>query len=184
MTSLTFSEMMAWKAVRIRSREKNREKDRRYFRSYRMTRMGVANTLRSSWDYSRQVSLILAETLLDRRTRCTICGIPLYWLRLMKFWPYGGARNNYRLTVDHIEPNGSSTLENTRPLCYSCNARRGHAERTDKEVLRWMRTWYERNFAPRFLWWLNTSPGVGGTLNRNKYTERRDRRLYGEESTD
>jgi hypothetical protein len=147
-----------------------------------MTVEGVAAGLRSHHDYSRRVSLKLAEIFLDRRTRCAICGIPLYWLRLMKVWPHGGERQNRRMTADHIDPNGPSTFANTRPLCASCNWKRGHALYSDEEVLGYMRWWYTRNFAPRFLWWLNTSPGQGGTLHRTAHTEARDRRLDGTSS--
>ncbi len=84
---------------------------------------------------------------------------------------------NRRMQPDHIDPNGPSTWANTRPLCCSCNTIRGKAEYTDVEVLHKMRWWYEQHFAPRFLWWLNTTPGEGGTLNRSKGTAARDRRL-------
>jgi len=86
---------------------------------------------------------------------------------------------NRRMTADHIQPNGPSTLANTRPLCSSCNWKRGHAQFTDVEVLRYMTWWYTTNYAPRFLWWLNTSPGEGGRLHRTAGTESTDRRLDG-----
>lgn len=148
-----------------------------YWQTASKTVTGVARYFRAEYDFSWSEARKLAIMLLDRRTRCGICGVPLYWLRLMRFWPFGEERCNRRLTVDHIDPNGPSTLTNARPLCYSCNSYRGHAEQTDEEVLRWMRDWYQRYFTPRHLWWMNISPGQGGQLYRNKYTERRDRRL-------
>lgn len=139
----------------------------------------MANALRKG-GYKRVTSIKLAQLLTRDDTRCSICGIPKYWLHLMPFWKCGSEKTNRRLTVDHINANGPSTLKNSRPLCFSCNTLRGHQEKTDEQVLNTMRAWYLQYFTSRFLFWLNTSPGHGGRLHRNAYTEARDRRLHGE----
>jgi len=128
--------------------------------------------------------MALALRLKDPNERCSNCGIPAWIVWLM--WEKGEQfphnrykQNNARLTVDHIIPGGVSTLENTRILCWSCNALRGANKQTDREVLRFIRRWFRERFNLRYLWWLNKKPGEGGTLHRNKYMERKMLKLLG-----
>lgn len=122
----------------------------------------------------------LSRLASDPHGRCEICGVPVWWLNLMGFWPYGGPNGNKRLSIDHIVPGEPEPL---RILCYSCNAFRGHAERTDVAVLRFMRKWYREHFGLRYLWWLHTVPGLGGRAHRNVTCDERER-LYAAGITD
>jgi hypothetical protein len=77
--------------------------------------------------------------------------------------------------MDHITPGINDGKY--RPLCFSCNTERGANVKTDAEVLVVMSRWYlsiDRFWNKRHLWWLNTKPGKGGQLCRNKSTERRN----------
>lgn len=177
-----------WMKQRVRQRQneklyrqRHREQRRESQRNYNSHIGGVAAGLRAHYGYRRLVSIKLAGLVLNENSRCAICGIPVYQLRQMPFWRNGGRLGNRRLTVDHCNPNGPSTLYNSRIVCYSCNWLRGRAELTDMQVLRRMRSWYLEHFTSRFLFWLNTTPGHGGRLHRNKYTEARDRRLHGKD---
>ncbi len=128
---------------------------RRFDRSVK----GKARWLRKDHGYSVGDSLHLASLLLDPYTRCAICGVPRRWLLSQEkrglHWK--------GLSVDHIEPAGPSTLTNTRILCRLCNGTRGAKQYTDAAVLHRVSGWYEwRGYARKDLWWLCTSPGVGG----------------------
>jgi 5-methylcytosine-specific restriction endonuclease McrA len=140
----------------------------------------VASHLKWNHSYIHDDAMVLARLLLNKNTRCAICGMPNKFLKLFRPYPYGKEIGNRHLTVDHIDPKGPSTLENSRPLCFSCNAYKSHWK-TDEQVFRWMRGyWDNRKIAPRYLFWLNTEPGIGGRLNRSKYTENRDKQLEGD----
>jgi hypothetical protein len=105
--------------------------------------------------------------------RCAICGIPNQiievYTRLGYHWILGAAR---RLTLDHITPGFNDG--NYRPLCSACNSTRGPARLTDEEVLNTVRDKWQWSIGLRFLWWMNTSPGVGGRLNRSESCAKRD----------
>ena len=120
-----------------------------------------------SYSRARELSKIASNEF----SRCGICGIPVWWLRLMLKYAYGSRESNKRLSIDHLEPGDATRL---RVLCYSCNARRGHAEWTDERVLTFMRRWYRYRFGVQYLWWLNITPGIGGRADRNETCTRRN----------
>lgn len=146
--------------------ERTRRKHWRYDRS----RKGVARSLRAKYGYSPSDSNTLAKLLLHPYTRCSICGVPqrilLYFLRKGGPFIRGDSRVNRRLTVDHIDPWGPSTLTNSRPLCYPCNNLRGPAINSDDHVLREVARLWQFRLNLKQLWWLNTSPGIGGRPTR------------------
>ena len=132
--------------------------------------------------------MFLAELLTDDWTRCYICGIPMWWIRAHKgFFPLSmqDSRMRMRLTVDHIDPNGPSVIDNSRPLCAECNVVRGKNILTDRQVLRRVRNWWKNKSGVglRFLFWLNDEPKMGGVLFRNKYMEVREAWLNSNELT-
>lgn len=51
---------------------------------------------------------------------------------------------------------------------------------TDEEVLVEVRYKWRQFSGLRFLWWLNTSPGVGGRLHRSISCEKRDAQFAAE----
>lgn len=108
--------------------------------------------------------------------------MPGWWLRILKtrgIYIRGDERVNRRLVPDHITPGRDNCLDNVRILCYACNDIRGAAILSDQEVLEKVRWWLRENFALKFLWWLNTEPGKGGTLFRNRFMERKAIKLLG-----
>lgn len=133
---------------------------------------GAANRLRHDRGLSYKASYRWARVLTNQDTRCSICGVPLYWLRQQNQWKCGGEKCNRRMTIDHIEP--SSPKGGYRALCFSCNRTRGANYMSDTEVLTIMRRWYRQRWNARFLFWLNTEPGKGGTLHRNERVNGKD----------
>lgn len=59
-------------------------------------------------------------------------------------------------------------------MCYACNSLRGASRLSDEEVLVEVRSKWRWFTNPRFLWWLNESPGVGGRLHRSEACAKRD----------
>jgi hypothetical protein len=120
--------------------------------------------------YTREEADTLAPRLVDDWEECAICGV-LGWLvklnarKGLRF--IGAERQNRHFHPDRLDTSQPHTLPNTRILCPTCNLRRGAARFTDQEVLRWVRSQWERLFSPRWLWWLNTEPGEGGREHRN-----------------
>lgn len=74
--------------------------------------------------------------------------------------------------MDHIVPGCNEG--GFRLLCHACNSLRGAARLSDEEVLLDVRDKWRWFIGLRYLWWLNTSPGVGGRLHRNDYCDRRE----------
>lgn len=124
-----------------------------------------------------------AAILTHPTSRCAICGIPqqileAYTRHGVPHWILGRAK---RLTLDHILPGVNNG--DYRALCHACNTMRGAARFTDEEVLNEVRDKWRATIGLRFLWWLNTSPGVGGRLNRSDSCEKRDARFAAETPT-
>lgn len=146
----------------------------------RWSTKAVAEGLRSNHGLSHEESRHWAAVLTDPGTRCSICGLPVFLLRVYAEggpWPrFLGARygrgHTRGLQLDHIVPGDSSG--GLRPLCPACNRRRGAAQRTDAEVLTWVRRQWRRVISLRFLWWLHASPGEGGRLHRSPRCDTRD----------
>lgn len=117
---------------------------------------------------------------MDSSTRCTICGLPTYLLRVHQdrgpwyYWFLGSREAGWRLELDHIVP-GDKT-GGFRPLCHGCNHYRGACRHTDDECLREATYQWQRVRYTRFLWWLNTSPGIGGRLHRSEASAKRVKR--------
>lgn len=137
---------------------------------------GIARQLRANHGYDKKDSEILAELLTDDWCRCFICGIPVWWIKAHKgLFPSRMQEDKMRrrLTVDHINPNGPSVLENSRPLCAECNILQGANRLSDEQVLSEVRNWWRNKsgIGLRFLFWLNIFPKEGGVLFRNKYME-------------
>lgn len=138
------------------------------------------------------ISSEMARLLLHDYTRCSICGVPNYVIRRLYDqgygWLHGKQRDNRRLSLDHIDPQGEETRENLRPLCFGCNWKRNKRKHTDEEVLRWARRLWPKKIGERIrmLWWLNThvenGVAVGGSLFRSEAAEKIERRVSGEES--
>jgi hypothetical protein len=119
--------------------------------------------LTNKHNYSPEDARILAAEIFDPYTRCAICGVPSRWLKAKHRDGWWHMHFRCSLTVDHIDPEGASDMENTRILCFLCNRLRGAAALTDEEVLRQTGDWYGREgFTAQELWWLCTSPGYGG----------------------
>jgi hypothetical protein len=154
--------------------------------AYNASIMGVARFLRGNHHLDKPTSIKWATILCNDDTRCEICGIPCRILVKQGFWLFGGERMNRRLTLDHLTPGDNSG--GLRPLCFSCNKLRGHAQFTDGEVLRRIRKWYRETRALRFLWWLNSrvvdGVCVGGREHRNKFMEKKILRLTLKEDSD
>ena len=99
----------------------------------------------------------LAEMVLNPESRCDVCGVPQRMLDLYhrKGWPVPvWRREQWGLQVDRISPGGPYSVENTRPLCSSCNRLRGAGRMSDKEILVKMRRAWQEALAPKHLWWL------------------------------
>jgi hypothetical protein len=139
---------------------------------WRKTSAGVASKLRDAHGLGQDESERWAVTLTDEKSRCGICGVMLWWLRKQGTWLHGGKRCNQRLTLDHVTPGVADG--NYRALCFSCNRLRGAAVLTDENVLNEVRSWYRALWPLRFLFWLNTSPGIGGRANRSERCQKRD----------
>jgi len=137
--------------------------------------------MRNRYNFDNHAAQVLAESLVDPKERCRICGIPawLIWLFHAQGGPFvlGTKQNNRRLNIDHIIAGSLSTLENVRLLCAACNIYRGPSEKSDMRVLRWMRRKWQWLIPVHLLWWLNTRPGQGGRLHRNETCELREIRL-------
>lgn len=148
-------------------------------RKFNASRKGVARNLRSEHGLSRPASEYWTDRLFNSGARCAICGLPNYLIAVYRDrgWPWFlgkrfGSGSHPRLTLDHIEPgknNGKFRL-----LCHACNLLRGAQRLTDGEVLLAMRGRWRWFCGLRFLWWLNTSPGVGGRLHRSVQCQKRD----------
>lgn len=154
---------------------------RKWDQKYNSSVLGVARQLRSNHGYDRDSSVIIARKCLCDYQRCEICGLPQYWNRTQKFYYFDKERVNRRLVPDHIIAGGPSDLSNTRILCHSCNSLRGPAWKPDDIVLDYIKEWYEKHYPLRVLWWLNKTPGCGGTLFRNIYMERKAIKLLGQD---
>lgn len=112
-------------------------------------------------------------------SRCAICGLPTYLITVYRDggWPWFlgrryGAGSHPRLTLDHVVPGCNEG--GFRLLCFACNSLRGANQLTDEEVLVNVRDKWRWFSGLRFLWWLNTSPGVGGRLHRSVRCQKRD----------
>jgi len=90
----------------------------------------------------------------------------------------GERKYGRRLHLDHRSPGDKNG--GFRPLCPGCNIRRGNNQYSDNEVLAWIRRKWEYILPLRFLYWLNTSPGKGGDLERNEFMEKKLIRLMNE----
>jgi hypothetical protein len=171
--------------VRTRNKvwiEKNRERYRERHHAYYASVRGVALRLRVLHGYSRADSQALATLLCADETRCAVCGLPVWWMRLRRgLWPKSmrAARFRQRMTVDHIVPGGPSTIENSRPCCAACNSLKGANLRTDVQVLGIVRRWWrnQSGLSLARLYWLNETPGEGGRLYRSECVERQMERL-------
>lgn len=139
----------------------------------------IASNMRCGHGMSKELSEQWAAILMNPGTRCSICGLPNYLITTYRArgWPFFlgkrfGRGSHPRLTLDHIVP--ANNAGGFRPLCSTCNSMRGAAQFTDEEVLTEVRSKWQWFTAPRFLWWLNTSPGVGGRLHRSDRCQKRD----------
>lgn len=163
---------------RCKACKREADTDSGYAQSYFASEPGIIRRLVNRHGYNEKAAVTLASRLFDPYERCAICGVPnrMLWLFHRRGWPFifGSERHNRRLTVDHIIPGGPSTVENTRLLCFPCNTRRGPAIRSDATVLKWITRQYYRYFSRFELWWLHTSPGVGGTAKRGRKHEAQD----------
>lgn len=146
-------------------------------RKYNASAKGIARQFRSNYGFSYEDSIFIARKCVHDLQRCEICGLPQWWnravLKVRGLFLRGDERVNRRLVPDHIIPGFDSRLENIRILCYACNDFRGAGILTDEEVLSKVRWWYRENFSLRDTWWLNNSPGKGGTLFRNLFMLKR-----------
>lgn len=165
--------------------KKGRAVSRKYFATrkglaamcrYRETVKGIAAHLRSQHNIDVSTSEHWAKILKHPHTRCALCGLSNKLIKVYtkhgKHWILGHVR---RLTFDHITPGVNDG--HYRPLCSECNRTRGAAVMSDEEVLMIVGAKWRFAMAPRFLWWLNTKPGVGGRLHRNKRCETRDEKF-------
>lgn len=149
----------------------NRERNLSRFRAYAVSVRGVTSQLRRRLGYPTPDAEALAPRLVDDETRCEICGMPSWLVKLnyKKGGPFflGNSQHHARLHADRLDTKKPHTMCNSRILCPTCNLKRGAERHTDEEVLRWVRTKWTAIFPPRKLWWLNTSPGCGGRAHRN-----------------
>jgi hypothetical protein len=148
----------------------------------------ISEHLRSRHALTRDLSEHWAAILMNPGTRCAICGLPNYVIKTYRErgWPFflgkrHGRGSAPRLTLDHIVPGCNSG--GFRPLCKLCNTLRGANRLTDQEVLIEVRSKWQWFTGPRFLWWLCTSPGVGGRLHRSERCTKRDAQ-YADGATD
>lgn len=162
--------------------EKNRGRKRAWDRTYRADHReeqraytasvhGVAARLRGKHGLDEPASKYWAAILTNEQTTCAICRVPVWWLRLHKFYKIGGEPRNRRLSLDHITPGVNDG--NYRALCFSCNRTRGVAELTDDEVFMKMCHWYRDHFPSRLLRWLPEVLGVRNSVNREWAEARR-----------
>ena len=141
---------------------------------------GVATHLRNKYYLKNVIAAFWARILLNPYTRCAICGLPNY--ELHRFWksgPWfvhlGTRRSGWRLHFDHMTPGVPDG--NYRPLCPACNWKKGANLYDDATVLRWVSAKWRACGSLRFLWWLNTEPGVNGRLHRSTYVDKKNARL-------
>jgi hypothetical protein len=143
---------------------------------YDKTHAGTVTNLRKVHGLDYETAYYWADLLTHPETTCAICGIPQkmveVYTRDAAHWILGVA---WRLTLDHITPGVNDG--NYRPLCHACNSTRGPARFTDEEVLQIVGDKWRATTGLRFLWWLNTSPGVGGRANRSPACAARDARF-------
>lgn len=148
-----------------------RECSRLHFKIYLSTEAGIAAVLRRDHGYPLEDSKILAPLLKDDESRCSICGMPNWLVRLnhKKGGPFflGTPHSNSRMHPDRINTKLPHTYVNTRLLCPTCNHKRGDERHTDAEVLRWVRKRWLSIFPPRLLFWMHDKPGEGGRDHRN-----------------
>lgn len=154
-----------------------KECDNARIRTHRWSTIGGVRTgLVTRHGMESRFADVMVARLFDPYERCAICGVPnrILTLHASQGYPFiwGRQRVNRRLTIDHVEPNGKTTPDNTRLLCYPCNSRRGANIRTDDSVLRWVTKQWEKVKSKDELWWLNSSPGVGGKHVNNSIHER------------
>lgn len=166
----------AWRAdnpdaIRVYNARNNPRRSREYISADNTSAQGIARKMRGHHGYPPEEALAVAKMLLDDETRCSICGMPNWLIKLnhKKGGPFFlGTRNqNARMHPDRIDTTQPHTRANTRPCCPTCNMKRGAERHTDVEVLRWISRRWQDIFSPRFLWWLNTTPGQGGRARRN-----------------
>lgn len=162
------------------------EERRAQRRRYNNSPKGVARNLRAEHDLDGPGSVHWADQMFDQNTRCAICGLPTYMLAVYRErgWPWFlgrrfGSGSHPRLTLDHVVPGSNEEL---RLLCHLCNSLRGARRLSDEEVLVLVRKKWHWYCGLRFLWWLNTSPGVGGRLHRSARCAKRDAQFAAEAS--
>ena len=139
----------------------------------------IRRSIRCHHGLTKELSEHWATILINPGTRCAICGLPNYLIKTYRErgWPFFlgkrfGRGSHPRLTLDHVVPGNNDG--GFRPLCHACNRMRGAAQFTDEEVLTEVQSKWRWFTGPRFLWWLNTSPGVGGRLHRSERCQKRD----------
>jgi len=142
---------------------------------YFATADGVASRMRGGHGFSWEDSITLAKVVKDPETRCWSCGVPLHVIQRMKFsFPVPFKRTHRSLHVDHVRHDlPRNDLRAVRPACAYCNMLRQREAFSPQEVLTTVSEWWRYMRAPRFLYWLNTSPGVGGRAHRNETIEKR-----------
>lgn len=104
-------------------------------------------------------------------TRCAICGVPQWLIDILNKdgpWPRWlgqrfGKGCHRRLEAAHIEQ--GEHAKGYRVLCHACNLR--DHRMSDEATLRQVSKLWRDLLNPRFLWWLNETPGEGGRLHRN-----------------
>lgn len=152
-------------------RKSTRDSNRRHKERIRGTEKETIRHLVLKRGYSLAEATELAPVLLSPDTRCSICGMPNWLIKLnyRKGGPFfaGNRDQHSRVHPDRIDTTQAHTLANTRILCPHCNIKRGAERHTDVEVLRWIRQRWQSIFSPRLLWWLHSEPGKGGRARRN-----------------
>jgi len=150
-------------------------------KDYQRSEKGLARRLRSNHGLSLEESIHWARVLMDKDTRCAICGLPTSVLRQHQdrgpwfWWILGQREAGWRLELDHIVP--ADKTGGFRPLCHGCNHHRGALVHTDEECLREATYQWQQVRFKRFLWWLNTTPGQGGRLHRSEHCAKKDAQL-------
>jgi len=169
---------------RVEWRKKNLEKDKETKTAYNASPRGVACYLRARTAMTKELSERWAAILLNQGSRCAICGLPNYVIKTYRErgWPFFlgkrfGPGSHPRLTLDHVVPGDNDG--GFRPLCFACNSMRGAAQYSDEEVLTEVRSKWQWFTTPRFLYWLNSTPGVGGRLHRSVRCQKRDAQYAG-----
>lgn len=147
---------------------------------YNATEKGRARNLRAAHGLSQEDSIKWSRVLLRENTCCAICGLSNRILSIYRdkgpwpAWmgPRDGAGSGRGLQLDHIIP--GEVTGGFRVLCRVCNVTRGANVFSDAEVLRAVRSKWEWMLGPRFLFWLNVEPGIGGRSHRSEKCKKRD----------